>query len=365
MNERPKIVIVGSACLDQMNFLRSALPADGKIKPQNGFKAVGGGGANAALAMSHLFEVDGIDADIILHTKIGEDTYERGGEIIENENKRRVLKELSKPNITVKDLAAGRFHYIPSNIVIAKPDGRTVIKDYEADRLMTQFASVFAPPPEQAMQELRNDIEGADVLLVFGSYGIEAVEAARMAGEVRTRRWNSGQKPIEIITDYDVVDVEKSEHAKDTLLNANYIMAPAEAIAPGMLHHDPQVLFNSLVMDEQYTACLTTISDAGNSVRVNHDYANDYVDPGRVPGVKDSNGAGDVRSAKMVVEIVKGTPVWEAIKYANRTATYSTQFYGRKWMPHVESFFKTPEYLEWQPQTAINIQPEEFSAHVA
>ena len=117
---RKTAVVVGSSCIDRLNFFNQSLPEDAKVLPVHGLVTGGGGGFNAATAMAYFYAQDGIDANVILHTKVGQESYNIGGQTIENQNRRRLMREMDSAGIQVRDMADGKFHYVPLWLRVAR-----------------------------------------------------------------------------------------------------------------------------------------------------------------------------------------------------------------------------------------------------
>jgi sugar/nucleoside kinase (ribokinase family) len=356
----PKFVVVGSTAVDYISIwpTKEREPRD---LPSHQDDAFGGGGTNASIALALMCKAEGITPQIDLFTRVGSKKFYPASETgytkdIRNSFREDYLAEMEIYSVTVHDTACERPHRIPFNVVDCYPHDRFINRDLKTNKINGFFNAASAPLPEIVAAQLRQKIEDADAVIIFGSYGNEAIMAAQVAAEVSQRRKvNDPDRPLSIVVDYDVTTPERSVLAKSILMSATHIVAPGEALAPGMTERNDKLLFSTIVNDPIYTARVTAVSDAGNAVLANYNYNDILVEPGRVVKVIDSLGAGDTRTAKMALEAVKKTPDRQAIQYANRVATFSTQFLGRTWADHLPVFYQSPQYLDETPQEPVGL----------
>ncbi len=345
-------MIFGSASWDRVSIHADLdhIP-DEKCEPTDQYEHAGGGGVNTAISLREFAADYGMDVEIVLVTKIGPEDYPGKDQLsFSNEARRSVLDQLH--GIKVIDLVSQQPYRTPVNTITSWQKGRFISRDKKALDIQKAFADVALPCDPGKEEKAVKEILDADMVFIQGNYGPIVNTAAEVARNNK----------VSVTIDYDVTKPEKTSAAAPALKDSTYILAPGEALAPGMSTPSRDTLFDTIVYDDAYKACLTAVSDAANPVRVNYDYTNSMINIPFAGTAVDSLAAGDVKSAGFIIEILKGTHPVESIRQACRLASFSTLFVGRTWTEKVGTYINSIEFRNPDPRPLQAVVPELMAA---
>lgn len=338
--KKPSILACGAVNIDATYLVGGLLNLDGKQNEVLNYRAVGGGGANSALAIK---AQHGESIDVCLVTEIGT------AGIADQDKVSFILDTFAQYGITVIDHKIGQPFSVPASTVVAHSEGRAVIRNGSA---RNNYDLAETEPPVIAELNLRHDFKTsqkpenpdreritawidrvieksvlqADHIIIQPKNVALALKISKLA-----RQYG---KPITI--DYSADTPETVQQQAPLLSYATYVLMASEAQLPGektfsnqtarnIMGQFPNVQFVSVSSIESRNIYNIERIDQ-NSVRI---FSMDL--PSIQSSVVDPLGAGDNRTGQFAALMAQGASTEEAIIYANQHATFSVQHPGRSW----------------------------------
>ncbi len=302
---------------------------DGKFKAEHSYSAVGGGGANVAIALKELASVMNIPLHVTFFTKIGR---ERQDYSLRHE----VLGQLEATGIDTRDLVGNQDFRMDDNTVVSFSGGRFVSLAGEfgkakmatkgpLDHMLPQKVEPYDPGVEEQVLEA---VRRADLVIVTHHYP-EMSEAAAVEAN------NLG---IPVLMDYPITKYDAAWKYQKTLEACNYILAPAEARLPDMIngaYKNGEGIFSRLTA--RYPDAFIAVSDGTEPVMTWNQGRRGQIPVMKFP-VVDQLGTGDARTAAFALFTLKANDPEIALKRASRIASFSVQEPGRAWIGHAKDF---------------------------
>ncbi len=328
--QAPHVVIVGATNMDRVR-LHPGLDSieDGKFRAEHSYSAVGGGGANVAIALKQLANTMNMPLHVTFFTKIGREHQDYN-------LRHEVYSGLEAVGIDTRDLAANQDFRLDDNTVISFAGGRFVSLSEKfgqakmnakgpLDHMLPQQVKPYDPGAEEQVIEA---VKGADLVIVTHHFP-EISEAAALAAK---------EAGVPVLMDYPVTDYDKAWQYQKTLEACDYILAPAEARLPDMIngaYKNGEGIFSRLTA--RYPEAFIAVSDGTEPV-MTHNHGR----RGQIPVMKfpvvDQLGTGDARTAAFALFTLKGNDPEIALKRASRIASFSVQEPGRAWIGHATDF---------------------------
>lgn len=276
MDKEPTICIVGSINMD-LTITTTKMPMQGETVLGNEFATYPGGkGANQAIAAARL------GANVNMIGAIGKDAF--GTTLLdhlklEGINVKGIMTDLKKPTGI-------------ANIILSEDDNRIIVAPGANENVVPDL-----------VDKHRDLISQSDVLLLQLEVPMETViHTLKIAGEYNV--------PV-------IVNPAPYQSLPDILLERVAYLTPNEIEADSM-KVDP--LFKSI-----QEKLIITQGESG--VAFYDDGAKRFM-PSHHVDVKDTTGAGDTFNGALATEIGRGTPIGEAVQFANTAAALSVTKVG-------------------------------------
>ncbi|MCB1592036.1 MAG: carbohydrate kinase family protein [Alphaproteobacteria bacterium] len=350
----PHIVVIGATNMDRVRIHPDLdRVEDGKFRAGHSYSAVGGGGANVAIALKEIANTFNDPLEVTFFTKIGREHRDYPV-------RHEVLEKLDSVGVDVRDMVPNQDHRIDDNTVISFKGGRFVslqeefAKGKAATHPLEQDRPSADPCDPGMEQQIIEAVRDADLVVVthhFPDMSEIAATAAQKAG-------------VPVLMDYPVTNYEAAWKYQRTLESCEYILAPAEARLPDMIggsYKNGNSLFSKLT--GRFPNKFIAVSDGTEPVMTHHDGRKEQIPVTQYP-VVDQLGTGDVRTAAFVYFMVKEEAPERALIQATGIASFSVQYPGRQWIEHLPDYMKAhrlpsgqsandPENEGEQPFTSI------------
>lgn len=302
---------------------------DGKFRAEHSYSAVGGGGANVAIAMKQLASVMNMPLHVSFFTRVGREHQDYG-------LRHEVYREMNNVGIDMRDISANQDFRIEDNTVISFGKGRFISLEQQfgkakmatkgpLDHMLPQTVKPYDPG---AIEQVLQTIKDADFVIVTHHYP-EISEAAAIAAH---------ESGIPVLMDYPVTKYDAAWQYQRTLEACDYILAPAEARLPDMVngaYKNGNGLFARL--SSRFPDKFIAVSDGLEPV-LTSDHGRKGQFPVKQFPVVDALGTGDARTASFALFLIRGTEPEVALKRASRIASYSVQHPGRQWIDSAPLF---------------------------
>lgn len=339
-NHVPHVVIIGATSMDRVRIHPDLQQIeDGKFHAGHSYSAVGGGGANVAIALKEISNALKEPCRVTLFTKIGRESM---GYSVRHE----AYEHMQAVGLDVRDMVANQDFRMDDNTVISFAGGRFVSLKEEFKKAKEAFAPLVAPsahsePPhfDPGMKEqIIEAIRDADLVIVTHHYP-EMAQAAALAAH---------EEGIPVLMDYPVTKAENASKYDVTLAVCDYILAPAEARLSDMTggnYKNGNSLFSKL--SARFPEKFVAVSDGTNPV-LTHQHGQKGEIPVEQCPVIDALGTGDVRTAAFAFYTIKGSDPTTALKRGTALASFSVQYPGRDWVKEAPQFMRTSELFYGQ-----------------
>ena len=302
---------------------------DGKFRANHSYSAVGGGGANVAIALKQLASAVNMPLHVTFFTKIGREHHDYN-------LRHEVYQGMESVGVDMRDLVANQDFRIDDNTVISFSGGRFVslMEEFGKAKLTTRGPLDHMLPPKVepydpgVVEQVLQAVKGADFVIITHHYP-EISEAAALAAH---------ESGIPVLMDYPVTKYDAAWKYQRTLEVCDYILAPAEARLPDMVegaYKNGNSLFSRLA--SRYPDTFVAVSDGTEPVLTHHQGEKGQIPVMQFP-VVDPLGTGDARTAAFALFVVRGDDPVAALKRASRIASYSVQHPGRDWVHSIEAF---------------------------
>lgn len=307
------ILVVGGTNIDDIVFLDTPLPSDGKANAAYSATTIGGGGANTAIALHILNTVFQGSIQTTLCTKLGQ-----------NADTPAISYEFQKRGIKTLDIFEPYSTAIAHNMVISHRDGRSIIR-----KSAFNHASMVLPPAQ--IEALEKAVKDADMVFLQTKHPRIAMIAAIAA--------RHAHKPV-------IVDFSNKECSADLLSYTNFALLPAE------------FRFNDMPDDSEDADLLYKVGgivdyaaiSSGNTDTKRLFNGKPAVIAAHNAAVKDSLGAGDLRDAAFCFFLMRDNFPDTALRKANIIASISCEYYGREWENELGERLKAfPEFAHDLP----------------
>lgn len=343
----PHVVIVGATNMDRVR-LHPNLDSieDGKFRAEHSYSAVGGGGANVAIALKQLANVMNMPLHVTFFTKIGREHQDYN-------LRHEVYQGLESVGIDTRDLAANQDFRLDDNTVISFAGGRFVSLSEKFGKLSMGKGPLDHMLPPQVKpydpgveEQVIDSVRSADLVIVTHHFP-EISEAAALAAH---------ESGIPVLMDYPVTKYDEAWKYQKTLEACNFILAPAEARLPDMIngaYKNGEGIFSRLTA--RYPEAFIAVSDGTEPVMTYNQGSKGQIPVMKFP-VVDQLGTGDARTAAFALFVLKGNDPEIALKRASRIASFSVQEPGRAWIGHAKDFM-TGQHIFTDP--AANDQDDD------
>ncbi len=325
----PHVVIVGATVMDRVR-LHPNLDAmeDGKFRAEHSYSAVGGGGANVAIALKQLASAMKMPLHVSFFTRVGREHQDYN-------LRHEVYREMENVGVDMRDIAANQDFRIEDNTVISFARGRFISLEQQFGKAkIAAKGPLDHMLPEQkpydpgAVEQVVQAVKGADFVIVTHHYP-EISEAAAQAAH---------ESGIPILMDYPVTKYDAAWQYQRTLELCDYILAPAEARLPDMVngaYKNGNSLFSRL--SSRFPDKFIAVSDGVEPVLTSDHGRKSQFPVAQFP-VVDALGTGDARTASFALFLINGAEPEAALKRASRLASYSVQHPGRQWIDSAPLF---------------------------
>lgn len=309
----PRILVVGATVKDSVYFSgRPLATVGGKFNFSGRKTYTGGSGANASIAAAQLGFTQGIQAEVILVSKIGDGIDES------QPTKKKILRR----GVSILDaIASHEDHDIPVNTVESGSDDRRILVDGSHE-----YPDIDAGFADKLRKEMRKGVDEMQIHTRIPDLALLATELA-----------------------YDenipfAVDASNHDKTLDEILPyTTYGVLPDELKLSGMDPNsdpDPQAILDYMkAKGVPYAAVMCgdkdTIYDFEGQIGTVPVYSGD--------GFKmtDKLGAGDAARGAMLIAMASGHRFEDAIQYANLIGTYSCAYYHRQWIDKLKEHGKS------------------------
>lgn len=279
---------------------------DTKFNCEFEYEQAGGSAVNTRLALQAVAEAFETKSDTWLCTKLGHS-------VPQNRFKNLVIEQIGDHHLM--DAAFMRDDYaVPKNRIIINQSGRMVLRGKQ---------QVNTPFDDLIIKEIIEAVSKSDLLILHSRYPQLTEIAATTAKD----------KGIKVILDYSEKDQSLVERLENVIHLSDYVLTPHDARLPGMTEDNPDVLFDRLVGD--YGKTFVAVSNSSEPVKIFSGGQRTTVQPEHVKAI-DLNGAGDVKDAAFGFFVAKGSDPLVAYQKATVIATFSVQYPGREWIPHLK-----------------------------
>jgi sugar/nucleoside kinase (ribokinase family) len=305
------VLVVGSAVHDQsiytgdlIKFFREGALAGktNRLKthshPTGESNRAGGSAINTSYAIPHIAHALGMDTTVFKCMRLGRDD--------DNPGKKIILTELGNPkpgDRTLIDTMYRRDYRVPTNFVLE--NGSTY-----RDRLVIRGDKMELPLADSAYDDIHH-AAAFSLFVVGNSSPLEetmiAFEAAKQYGGQTILDYSENGSPASI------------EAASKLIPYADYVVAPHDALLPGMTEVDPRELMRRLVYD--FGRKHVAISNSTDPVLV-HDNGREFPIKIYHTNVENTCGAGDTRNAALVVALARNHSFEQSVRIASDMSTY-------------------------------------------
>ncbi len=323
MSDALKFFTIGTACVDYgitthdlarlFNAEKGVFDAKAYIEPDSDYEDVGGSAVNTRLALEGTARAFGHNAVVYACT-----TFGRSGP--QNLLKDTVLNALGVNTFgdpTVLDIYYNQDFRVKRNPVIQNYNG-----EYSG-RIAFSHKKPSVDQSPTIRQEIADVIPHMNGVMLHSRYYSLAAHAARIAEE----------RNIPVLLDWCEESTTMATDATDVIRHSKYVVAPGNALLPGMAKADARELLERFV--EQYGCENVAVSDGGDPVQYFTNGQYGAFEVRRPHTISTTVGAGDARGSTSILSLALGHNFLDALKAGSEVATISIEHRGREWIPRM------------------------------